>query len=74
MNSLSSSVNSLEWRRSKVLELSSQGHSQLEIARILQVILIWSTRLEVIHPESNQDLVDSIFRYVYVEGSDYLQD
>ena len=37
MNSLSSSVNSLEWRRSKVLELSSQGHSQPEIARILQV-------------------------------------
>jgi predicted transcriptional regulator len=30
-------VNSLEWRRSKVLELSSQGHSQLEIARILQI-------------------------------------
>lgn len=30
-------MNSLEWRRSKVLELSSQGHSQPEIARILQV-------------------------------------
>ena len=37
MNSLSSSVNSIEWRRSKVLELSSQGHSQPEIARILQI-------------------------------------
>ena len=37
MNSLSSSANSLEWRRSKVLELSSQGHSQPEIARILQI-------------------------------------
>ena len=37
MNSLSLSVNSLEWRRSKVLELSSQGHSQPEIARILQI-------------------------------------
>ena len=37
MNSLSSTVNSLEWRRSKVLELSSQGHSQPEIARILQI-------------------------------------
>ncbi|CAN5388544.1 hypothetical protein BH18THE2_BH18THE2_20540 [soil metagenome] len=34
---MSSSVNSLEWRRSKVLELSSQGHSQPEIARILQI-------------------------------------
>ena len=37
MNRLSSTVNSLEWRRSKVLELSSQGHSQPEIARILQI-------------------------------------
>jgi predicted transcriptional regulator len=37
VNSLSSTVNSLEWRRSKVLELSSQGHSQPEIARILQI-------------------------------------
>jgi len=37
MNSLSRSMNSLEWRRSKVLELSSQGHSQPEIGRILQV-------------------------------------
>jgi predicted transcriptional regulator len=37
VNSLSSAVNSLEWRRSKVLELTSQGHSQPEIARILQI-------------------------------------
>jgi hypothetical protein len=37
VNSLSSTVNSLEWRRSKVLELSSQGHSQPEIDRILQI-------------------------------------
>jgi predicted transcriptional regulator len=37
VNSLSSTVNSLEWRRTKVLELSSQGHSQPEIARILQI-------------------------------------
>jgi IS30 family transposase len=29
----------LDWRRSKVLELSSQGYSQPEIARILQVSL-----------------------------------
>lgn len=36
MNSLNSSVNNLEWR-STVLELSSQGHSQPEIARILQI-------------------------------------
>ena len=37
MNSSMQSVNSLEWRRSKVLELSSQGRSQPEIARILQI-------------------------------------
>jgi hypothetical protein len=30
-------VNSLEWRRSKVLELSSQGYSQIEIATDLQI-------------------------------------
>ena len=29
--------NSLEWRRSKVQELSSKGHSQREIAQMLQV-------------------------------------
>ena len=44
MNNLSSSVNnnnsssnSLEWRRSKVQELSSQGYTQSEISRILQI-------------------------------------
>jgi predicted transcriptional regulator len=29
--------NNLEWRRSKVSELSSQGHNQSEISRILQI-------------------------------------
>jgi predicted transcriptional regulator len=37
MNNLSSSVNSVEWRRSKVQELSSQGYNQSEIASILQI-------------------------------------
>src|ERR1051325_11443863 len=48
MNNLSTSVNNnynknnsnsnvLEWRRSKVQELSSQGYNQSEISRILQI-------------------------------------
>jgi DNA-binding transcriptional regulator LsrR (DeoR family) len=39
MNNLSTSVNSssLEWRRNKVQELASQGYSQSEISRILQL-------------------------------------
>ncbi len=38
MNNLSTSVNSsLEWRRSKVQELASQGHNQSEISDILQI-------------------------------------
>ena len=38
MNNLSSAVNSsLEWRRSKVQELSSQGYNQSEISKILQI-------------------------------------
>jgi DNA-binding transcriptional regulator LsrR (DeoR family) len=38
VNNLSSSVNnSLEWRRSKVQELASQGYNQSEISRTLQI-------------------------------------
>ena len=37
VNSLYSSVNTLEWRRSKVLGLSSRGRSQPEIDRILHI-------------------------------------
>jgi transcriptional regulator len=38
MNNLSPSMNSsLEWRRSKVQELASQGYNQSEISRILQI-------------------------------------
>ncbi|RPH73578.1 hypothetical protein EHM76_05125 [bacterium] len=43
VESLSSQVEreklNLDWRRSKVLELNSQGYSQPEIAKILQVSL-----------------------------------
>jgi len=34
---LNSRVQQIEWRRSQVLELSSKGHNQSEIAKILQV-------------------------------------
>jgi predicted transcriptional regulator len=38
MNNLSTSVNSsVEWRRSKVQEVSSQGYNQSEISRLLQI-------------------------------------
>jgi predicted transcriptional regulator len=37
MNNLSTSVNSVEWRRNKVQELASQGYNQSEISRILQI-------------------------------------
>jgi DNA-binding transcriptional regulator LsrR (DeoR family) len=37
MNNLRSSVNNVEWRRSKVQELASQGYNQSEISRILQI-------------------------------------
>ena len=37
MEGLSTKMERLQWRRNKVLELSSQGRSQPEIATILQV-------------------------------------
>ena len=37
MEGLSTKMERLQWRRNKVLELSSQGRSQPEIASILQV-------------------------------------
>src|SRR5919197_4652400 len=37
MNNLSSFMNSVEWRRSKVQELASQGYNQSEISRMLQI-------------------------------------
>jgi len=37
MERLTSEMERLQWRRDKVQELSSKGHSQREIAKILQV-------------------------------------
>ena len=37
MENLNSYMERLEWRRNKVLELSSQGHSQTEIANTLHI-------------------------------------
>jgi predicted transcriptional regulator len=62
MNNLSTSVNSsLEWRRSKVQELASQGYSQSEMSRILRIS----------QPTINRDLSylrqqakDNIKRYI----------
>jgi hypothetical protein len=61
MNSLSTLMNSLEWRRSKVLELASQGYNQSEISSILQIS----------QPTINRDLAylrqqakDNIKRYI----------
>ena len=63
MNNLSSSVNSssIEWRRNKVQELSSQGYNQSEISKILQIS----------QPATNRDIAylrqqakDNIKKYV----------
>jgi hypothetical protein len=62
MNNLSTSVNSnIEWRRSKVQELASQGYNQSEISRISQIS----------QPTINRDLSylrqqakDNIKRYI----------
>jgi hypothetical protein len=61
MNNLSSSLNSVEWRRNKVQDLSSQGYNQSEISRILQIS----------QPTINRDITylrqqakDNIKRYI----------
>jgi DNA-binding CsgD family transcriptional regulator len=38
MEHLTSKTEHLKWRRDKIQELSSQGQSQREIARILQIV------------------------------------
>jgi len=42
MENLTSEMESLQWRRDKVQDLSSKGHSQREIAKTLQV---WSIEI-----------------------------
>jgi predicted transcriptional regulator len=48
---------SIEWRRSKVIELNSQGYSQPETAKILQVSLGTVNRdLSIIRQQSRKNL------------------
>jgi hypothetical protein len=54
-------VNSIQWRRNKILELSSQGYNQSEISRMLQIS----------QPTINRDMIylrqqakDNIKRYI----------
>ena len=59
IESLSTQVErqSLEWRRSKVLELNSQGYSQSETAKILQISLGTVYRdLSIIRQQSRKNL------------------
>jgi transposase len=47
----------IEWRRSKVAELDSQGHSQPEIARILQVSIGTVNRdLSILRQQAKQKI------------------
>jgi alkyl sulfatase BDS1-like metallo-beta-lactamase superfamily hydrolase len=45
MEYLSSKADHIDWCREMVLELSSQGHSQREIANMLQLVLVLLTRM-----------------------------
>jgi Trp operon repressor len=63
IESLSTKVerSQIEWRRSKVAELDSQGHSQPEISRILQVSIGTVNRdLSILRQQAK----DNIKRYV----------
>jgi predicted transcriptional regulator len=52
---------SLEWRRSKVLELNSQGYSQPETAKILHVSLGTVNRdLSMIRQQARKDIEEHI--------------
>ena len=53
----------VEWRRSKVIELNSQGYSQPETAKILQVALSTVNRdLSVIRQKARKNLEEHIQR------------
>ncbi len=57
MENLSSKMERLEWRRNKVLEYSSKGHSQPEIARIFQVGLATVNRaISYLRQQSKQNI------------------
>jgi hypothetical protein len=57
MENLNSKMERLEWRRNKVLEYSSKGHSQPEIARILQVGLATVNRdISYLRHQSKQNI------------------
>jgi predicted transcriptional regulator len=56
---LSSSLhkNSVQWRRTKVLELASQGRNQLEIAKLLQINQSTISRdLSILRQEAKQNI------------------
>ena len=57
---------SIQWRRDKVLELSSQGHSQRDISKILQIGIGTVNRdLSYLRTQSRQKIrkyIDKHFR------------
>jgi hypothetical protein len=61
VESLSTKVERLQWRRNKVLELSSQGRSQPEIATILQVGLGTISRdIQYLREQARKNLMTHI--------------
>lgn len=61
MERLNKKAERLQWRRSKVLELSSQGRSQPQIARILQVGLGSVNRdLQYLRQEAKENIREYI--------------